>query len=444
MSNTSKENKSIFDSMMDAQKQVLDNMKSTTEQFTKNMGKTNPLEATGETFNKWYEEQMAFMNKSVNGSNPSFGQYQEMFNNWVNMQMGMFKEFVEKAQKNGTEQMNSFGKMNNNWMNNDFTKSYTEMAQNMTNSMTPWLSMLNNGDSKSAFEGMMNNMTAFNRFSEMWTPIMNQMQNSGFKPEMFSSMFNMEQFQSMINQMFGMAPAGTKEMLDQWMNQMKGFTTQGTEASKNMWNQMQSSMKNMIPDMGKGFFQTSLDQYNQMSNAIQQASSPLLKMMTPGSDRDQLANLSKVSDLMALFNTKNAEMSHLMYTAGLKAFEKLAEVNYSRIEKGEQPLGMMASYQEWLNINDSTFTSLFDTEEYSALQSELASTGMKLKKELDGQMEKNLSVFPLINRTEMDELYQTVYELKKKVRSLEKQLEYVAETEEAAPVAKAKPVAKKK
>ncbi|MBI3235880.1 MAG: hypothetical protein HYZ42_17905, partial [Bacteroidetes bacterium] len=450
MSNSSKETKNIFESVMEAQKQVLDNMKNSTEQFTKNMGKLNPMEANGEMFNKWYEEQMAFMNKTINSTNPTTTQYQEMFNNWMNVQMTSFKEFVEKAQKGGMENfsnMNPMNTMNNNWMNNDMTKGFTEMANNMKNTMTPWMNMLKNNDSKNAFEGMMNNMSSFNRFSEMWAPIMNQLNNNSFKPEMLNKLFDLDQYKNMINQMFGMAPEGVKNMVDQFTNNMKGFYTQNNESAQNAWNQMQSNMNNLMPNMGNGMFQTSLDNYNQIVNEIQKASSPLMKMMTPGNDRDQLETYSRINNLMVTFTTKNNQMNHLMYITGLKSFEKLAEATKSKMEKGEQPSNMLASYQEWLNINDKVYTELFDSEAYSAMQSELASNGMRLKKEIDLQLEKSMSSLPLINRSEMDELYQTIYDLKKKVKGLEKQVEnssVVAEkVEETKATTTAKPTAKK-
>jgi adenylosuccinate lyase len=112
-----------------------------------------------------------------------------------------------------------------------------------------------------------------------------------------------------------------------------------------------------------------------------------------------------------------------------------------------EPINMMAAYQEWMNLNDSVFTGLFDTDEFSKIQSELASAGMRLKKEFELQMEKVLENVPVITRSEMDELYKTVYELKKRIRTLEKEQENAVEEEtpvaEVKASAPAKPAAKK-
>jgi hypothetical protein len=66
---------------------------------------------------------------------------------------------------------------------------------------------------------------------------------------------------------------------------------------------------------------------------------------------------------------------------------------------------------------------------------------MKLKRKMDLQMEKSLSNLPLVNRTEMDELYKTIYDLKKKITGLEK--EQPTKSEPAATEAPAKSTAKK-
>ena len=48
---------------------------------------------------------------------------------------------------------------------------------------------------------------------------------------------------------------------------------------------------------------------------------------------------------------------------------------------------------------------------------------MKLRKDIEGQLEKFMVGIPVATRSEMDEMYKTIYDLKKQVRQLEKMLE---------------------
>ena len=103
--------------------------------------------------------------------------------------------------------------------------------------------------------------------------------------------------------------------------------------------------------------------------------------------------------------------------------DKLAENVMSKMQKGEEMTSMLAMYQEWLNISDKVFVSLFEGEEYSKLMAEVSSLQMKLRKDVEGQVEKMMVGIPVATRSEMDEMYKTIYDLKKQVRQLEKMLE---------------------
>jgi len=66
-----------------------------------------------------------------------------------------------------------------------------------------------------------------------------------------------------------------------------------------------------------------------------------------------------------------------------------------------------------------------------------------LKSGMSKQMEKMMENIPVITRTEMDELYQTVYEMKKHIRSLEKKIEAYENTASKEVKAAAPKAAKK-
>jgi class III poly(R)-hydroxyalkanoic acid synthase PhaE subunit len=483
MSATTTENgKTFFDNALDAQKKAFDTMKTTTEEFTKKFGKVaNPLDANTEFFQKWYDEQMSFFNQAGKaGLNGSTEGYQELFTNWMNTQMSLFKSFVENSQKTAQENMNGVNGFSNPFANNMFSNnpltnnmfSNNPFANNMfsnnpfanqTSGMNPlWNQWMNSmtesinglskgfmsGDAKQAFEGMMDNTNGFMKFYEMWSPMLKSINDKTYSNEMFAKMFNVEQYKTMMDQMFSMSPEGMTGMMAEGQKLMTQWMNNPMEGMKENWSKMSNQFGQFMPAMGNGSFQNILDQYNAFSKNMQEASSPLMKMMTPGTKRDQLETMNRISDLMVTYNAKNAELSHLIYNTGVKVFEKLGTQLSDKMKAGTtEPINMMAAYQEWMNLNDSVFTGLFDTDEFSKIQSELASAGMRLKKEFELQMEKVLENVPVITRSEMDELYKTVYELKKRIRTLEKEQENAVEEEtpvaEVKASAPAKPAAKK-
>jgi hypothetical protein len=120
--------------------------------------------------------------------------------------------------------------------------------------------------------------------------------------------------------------------------------------------------------------------------------------------------------------------------------DQLAENILGKIQNGTDVNSMMALYQEWLNISDKVFVSLFESDEYSKLMAEVSSLQLKLRKDIEDQLEKYMVGIPVATRSEMDELYKTIYELKKQVRQLEKMLDIdsVQEAEEKLATKKAK------
>ena len=87
-----------------------------------------------------------------------------------------------------------------------------------------------------------------------------------------------------------------------------------------------------------------------------------------------------------------------------------------------------------MNLSDKTFVSLFETDEYSRLMAEVSAMQLKLKKDIEVQMEKFMTGIPVATRSEMDELYKTIYELKKQVRQMEKMMDLGQEEVAEEPV----------
>lgn len=72
-------------------------------------------------------------------------------------------------------------------------------------------------------------------------------------------------------------------------------------------------------------------------------------------------------------------------------------------------------------MSEKTYFDLFQSEEFSKMQGELLETALNVRQHNFKLMELQLYDYPIALRSEMDDLYKTIYELKKKVKSLEKQ-----------------------
>jgi polyhydroxyalkanoate synthase subunit PhaE len=200
------------------------------------------------------------------------------------------------------------------------------------------------------------------------------------------------------------------------MKNMAGMNMQQMQQMR----QMMGSMPGMNASEG---FNNMVSGYNNWVNSMNNAAAPFVKMMTPTTQSKFAAEWSDIANRITVYNIKNAELQYMMYMHGTNVMDKLAENIISKIEKGEEINSMMALYQEWLNISDKVYVNLFESEEYSKLMAEVSSMQLRLRKDIEAQLEKMMVGIPVATRSEMDEMYKTIYDLKKQVRQLEKMME---------------------
>ncbi len=410
------ENKNMFDNFANMQKQAAESFTTVAETMQKALTNGGTVDFNSDVFKKWYDSQMAWFNQTQGDHKNS--QAFEFFNNWMTTQMSNAKNWQEMSQNmfkgmpNTGADMSGIMNLFNSWKGT-LSASYNEMLKNF-----------NNGTSKDTFSGLFNNAEMYMKMFEFMMPMMKNLQDKTYTPEMFKTMFNNEGFKEMMDKMFNMQPDFMKNMMtnatDSMKNSMGNMMDSNKSMMDNMKNMMNAQMGNMVPN---DMFGSLMTNYNNWYSQVNNAFAPLAKLMPNNSNKQQMDAVKEISNLMSIYNLKNSQLQYMMYTNGLKAMETFSESLYTKMRNGEDMSAFLNVYQEWLNTNDKQFVSLFETEEYSKLMSEVSALQLNLKKQIETQMEKSLGHLPLINRTEMDELYKTVYELKKRINMLEKQID---------------------
>jgi BMFP domain-containing protein YqiC len=423
------ETKNLFETLTNAQKQAVENMTAATENMQKMF---NNDTISSEFFKKWYDSQMAFFNQQ-NGEN-KMNNPMEFYSTWMNSQM--------EAAKNWTSNIPNF----NNMMNMDSMKSSADnmmpLFQNWMNTMnstyTEMMKNYSNPESKNMMGGMFNNAEMYMNMFQFFMPMFKSMNDKSFNMDTFKNMFNAPLFKDMMDKTFNMQPDFMKSMMNMpgMANITENMNKMG-DMNKNMFDSMKAGMANMMPN-GNQMFSTMMDNYNQMSGNMSNAFAPMMKLMSNGSNKQQMEAMSELSNEFNQYQVKSTQMQYTMYQTGMKAMEELAENIYNKTRNGNDVKEFANIYAEWLTISDKHFVELFATEEYSKMQGELNSFGMKLKTHINAQMEKTISSIPVVTRTEMDEAYKTIYEMKKRITMLEKQLDADTVVEaEAKPAKKA-------
>ncbi|MBA3829485.1 MAG: hypothetical protein H0X33_11160 [Taibaiella sp.] len=474
MNNTN--NQAIVDNVVDAQKQTVDTVVENSKKFTNGNTMVNEtIEKGSEWYKNWLDTQKSVFNRTAGQAaqaeetaKDSTTKMNDFYQNWLNNQMNFGKQMFDMNQnwtKNATQgnaananpmnqmnnwmnqmnQMNSF--MGNaaqgaNWMNqmnqwqnmnpfkmdsfkqpNDMlTGFFNQYSSILNNSFADWQKNFQNGTVQDAYRGMVNVSEGFTRFAEMWAPMWKSIQEKTFNADMYKQYMNPEMYKDMMDKYFGFLPESSRQYMQNATNMFNDNMKQNGNMGTDAYQQMRQMFQNNGFD-GNAMFGNMLSGYNSMYNSFNNAVSPITKMMTPNKDTKNMMEWSDIANRMVIYNIKNSEMQYMIYTQGIKVMDQLAENVAKKVKDGTEVNSMMAMYQEWLNISDKVYVSLFESDEYSVMMAEVSAMQLKLRKDIELQMEKMMTGIPVATRSEMDEIYKTIYDLKKQVRELEKALE---------------------
>ncbi len=428
---TTQETKNWYDTILDSQKKMTETFSETAKKFKSNEQVNQTLETGADFFKKWLDFQMDFAKSTTQaGSTKDAAEtVKQNFEKWKGFYENLFKSQMESINKSFSQNNNMFSMWTNN---NPFTAGFNNMPNmdaftNMNKSMTEmYQNMMSNfngtGTTKDVFGGLFNHTQSFMKFYEMWSPVYTAMQNSAFKPEMLSNMIKPEAYKEFMDSFFGFMPANVQDM---YKDNMAKFT-EGTQAFGNqamdMYKNIGSQWQQYIPQ-GHNMFAESMNNYNNFYKQMQDAVAPFAKLITPTSGSINAEAVTNILDMMNRYQILNSQMKYMTYTTGVKAMDKMGINIAEKLKSGSTYSNMQDLFKEWLNTSDSFFVELFETDEFSKVQAETSSLSLRIKQAVDLQTEKMFANMPLVPRSEMEELYKTVYELKKRVRTMEKELE---------------------
>ena len=138
--------------------------------------------------------------------------------------------------------------------------------------------------------------------------------------------------------------------------------------------------------------------------------------------RQYQERLNQAADKYHLLQSKLSEYLNLLSipitrTAGVMQ-EKLSEM----MENGELPDDTRVYYNMWIKVLEGHFMTLFQTPEYAETQALMLNALADFSTARDAVLEDVLLLLPVARQTDLDDMARELYELKKRVKKLEKTL----------------------
>lgn len=272
------------------------------------------------------------------------------------------------------------------------------------------------------FAKTLNGSNAYAKLYELWLPFFKAIQEKKISPEAYKDLTDPVKFKEALDGIFGFEPGAMSQISAE---AMKVFETYAGSAKEFMKPWMEALEKNcgIFPQFVEGRPESLMKIFNNMFNAFDSTFGWTSRVPAVGKDREKIELFLRGFDDISLYLTKSMEYKQLMYMTGLGAMEKVIETVVENIKSGKEMAKFEDFFHLWLEVNEKTYHGLFQTEDFSKMQGELLEAELKVRKHFFKLMELYLYDFPIALRSEMDDLYKTVYDLKKKVKNLEKQIQ---------------------
>jgi hypothetical protein len=324
---------------------------------------------------------------------------ENVFDTWMKNSNKMMNDWKNMADQWTGEQGNSWqnmGNMQKQWMDN-----FQGMMRNMTSPFSNQFNPFTDNTSREAFFNMLRSTDVYTRLFQLWQPVFSQMQNNStsMNPEDLWKMIDPANFRSFVDKLFGI---DQNAMMNSFMDQYRRSTQ-----FFNSMSQMNPGMNNWYTDVFRSAQAGFAPYFNQTNNGSRPTSAPLWEDM----------------ETWGKYVSKMNEMQAMLYKASMSAWEKVLQAMSERSASGNPLNNFDEFYSEWSSINEKEYLDLFNTDEYAALQGELLELQVKLSRSYEKQMETFLQPFPVVLRSQLEDLYKMNHELRTRINDLESMIE---------------------
>ncbi len=428
-----KTNNPIIDNMVDAQANAMNAWMDSAKKFQSAFASGNAAAESQSIFKDMMEKQATmFGGMNTNPFMNDSTKPEEFMKNWYNQQMTGLKQMTDFNQsiynsmvnygKNANDYNNSFSTMNNAW-----TNIYNSWMGSMNTSYDTFSNSMKNPFNKDMFKNMYEGSQMYMKVQDMFQPMMSALKNSDFSMDTWKNIYTADNYKRMTEQMFGsfFNNNSLKDVFENSTKQMQNFFVSQNGLGKEYITQMQN-MSAQFPEMFSGNSDQMKDLYSKMNNVFGKTFEPLLKLANPGKEKENVEATIALLDKVTEYSIKQSELQSQLYKTMQSSMETLAKETQDKYKDMKPGSFNMPTpqemYNEWVKTNEKTFSDLFATDEFSKVKAEALTLTMDVKKHFQKQFENVFEQYPVAFKSEMEEVYRTMHDLKKTVKELQTKL----------------------
>lgn len=331
-------------------------------------------------------------------------QAETMMQTWGEAQKKMWDSWFGLAQ--GMSDSSKFPNMTDQW------RWLAEQSmQNLTASSGPTI--------KGIVEQMTASQASTMRFLELstraWQMIAPKVQ-AGEDWQSVLSDFSNQWFQQLVGGPAGFM-TGSKDINELWRFYMEEWQKLGQPWMQS-WFQSPWSISQMMTGSGSELAELSRLHWD----AYERSFGRMTETPRMGSNREMMATLLNGFDTWVDFRKASADYHMILAKTSALAFEAVMKELVAISERGEKIESVRELMNLWMDTIDQTFTKLYKTEEYLNIQRDLSTAVMKYRMKEQEIVEIFMKTLNLPTRSELDDAYRSLYELRREVKALKKAL----------------------
>jgi len=329
----------------------------------------------------------------------------DYFDSWIKTQQQAFSSLRDQALQMQSFFSNSGATSDNpftNWAKSAFQAFPMGADANLT---------------KDTFSKTLYGNEAMQKLYELWQPMLNAIKNKTIDPNNYTDLTDPAKIKQLFDKLFSFD-------LDA-MSQLQKQTAQYADAYQQFGKPWVDAAKSKSSNFTQNDFQPEalILQMQAAYAMFENTTGKIFSTPAVGKDREKMELMSKCAKAMSNFAANNIEYQKMMQVTGQEAMQTVVKILAEKLEAGEKFEKFDEFFALWIDTNEKTFNKLFQTKAFSQKRNAMTEAGFNARKLYNEIIENELAGFPIARRSEMDEVYKLVYDLRKQVKSMESQIQ---------------------
>ncbi|WBW49700.1 poly(R)-hydroxyalkanoic acid synthase [Peptoniphilus equinus] len=297
------------------------------------------------------------------------------------------------------------------------TPDYKEITDKFFGAMTSGYT----GTPLDVYENMEKAKGVVGQLYKLWQEVFEQGEPDYDRAKRYVEWFKTQQDHYYTQYIGPYLPAEFRELAEKSADVLKNYTG-SLEALYGPWADAQKDLTDAYltgmyedPEGFVAFFNTWKDNYAKTFGK-------LFNMPTMGIDRISQQDRLQTFDRFIRFCVYSAEMNIKLSAIIQESTRNVVNEVIAMYQNGNQPEDFNAFYNFWKRTLSDDFERFFYTDEFTKFLGNYVESVLSLKIAVDKVSEEFLKNWPVATKTDMDSLYKTVYDLKKEVRRLRREM----------------------